>query len=181
MQAKRDVAILEEPEHLSWFNRSFRWSLEFNHVIGAIAVNNQCTAVVKPGLTAHCPVCRDHAHQLCRLRTAGRRSACPIAQSQSEVYHTMARCLCESSSRLPGSAGIVGAQVMRKSTEWLTRIHCHKVLSGLDKGLDTLDALRLRPRPRSQTYSSTSMSAAHMCVFRVWTTMTGRDVRYWCR
>ncbi len=36
MQTKRDVAILEEPEHLSWFNRSFRWSLEFNHVIGAV-------------------------------------------------------------------------------------------------------------------------------------------------
>ena len=35
---KRDVAILEEPEHLSWFNRSFRWSLEFNHVIGEQAV-----------------------------------------------------------------------------------------------------------------------------------------------
>ena len=35
-QAKRDVAILEEPEHLSWFNRRFRWSLEFNHVIGAL-------------------------------------------------------------------------------------------------------------------------------------------------
>ena len=36
---QRDVAILEEPEHLSWFNRSFRWSLEFSHVIGAQAIN----------------------------------------------------------------------------------------------------------------------------------------------
>jgi hypothetical protein len=31
---QRDVAILEEPEHLNWFNHSKRWCHEFQHVVG---------------------------------------------------------------------------------------------------------------------------------------------------
>jgi hypothetical protein len=31
---QRDVAILEEPEHLNWFNHSKRWSDAFAHVVG---------------------------------------------------------------------------------------------------------------------------------------------------
>ena len=39
MQSKRDVAILEEPEHLNWFNHSQRWSCEFEHVVGIMHTN----------------------------------------------------------------------------------------------------------------------------------------------
>lgn len=31
---QRDVAILEEPEHLTWFNHTTRWSDAFKHVVG---------------------------------------------------------------------------------------------------------------------------------------------------
>lgn len=31
---QRDVAILEEPEHLNWFQHSSRWNRAFNHVVG---------------------------------------------------------------------------------------------------------------------------------------------------
>jgi digalactosyldiacylglycerol synthase len=31
---QRDVAILEEPEHLNWFNHKQRWSDAFAHVVG---------------------------------------------------------------------------------------------------------------------------------------------------
>ena len=39
MQSKRDVALLEEPEHLNWFNHSQRWSSEFEHVVGIMHTN----------------------------------------------------------------------------------------------------------------------------------------------
>jgi digalactosyldiacylglycerol synthase len=32
--SQRDVAILEEPEHLNWFQHSSRWSRAFKHVVG---------------------------------------------------------------------------------------------------------------------------------------------------
>ena len=31
---QRDCAILEEPEHLNWWEKKYRWSSEFNHVVG---------------------------------------------------------------------------------------------------------------------------------------------------
>jgi hypothetical protein len=36
---QRDVAVLEEPEHLNWFNAKRRWSSEFRHVVGVMHTN----------------------------------------------------------------------------------------------------------------------------------------------
>lgn len=84
---KRDCAILEEPEHLNWWERRNRWTDHFNHVVGIMHTN--------------------------------------YVQYVSE------------------EAGPTAARIIGRTTSWLTRIHCHKVIK-------LSDAIQDLPRSTTQ-------------------------------
>ena len=84
MLLQRDVAILEEPEHLNWFQHSSRWSDKYDHVVGIMHTNY--LAYVKEGQATGFAnaaavyrinkwVCRIHCHKVgkgaMRLRKGG--------------------------------------------------------------------------------------------------------------
>eukprot|EP00775_Hariotina_reticulata_P003919 gene3919-4173_t len=75
----RDVAILEEPEHLNWFNHSKRWCQEFKHVVGIMHTNylayvkeGQATGFLNAAAVYRVNrwVCRIHCHKVVKLSDA---------------------------------------------------------------------------------------------------------------
>lgn len=142
---KRDCAILEEPEHLNWWERepllapvchgrcSFavatqtyflvraglqtlnllicagrnRWTDEFQHVVGVMHTNYYQYVLEEAGAPAYTVNLCDH------LQCAD-VSLVNWAIVNPRSLHIL-------------SLGQAAARVIRRTTTWLTRIHCHKV------------------------------------------------------
>ena len=68
MQA--DIAILEEPEHLTWFHCGARWTHKFRHVVGVMHTNyidyirRQAPAVARIIYHVNRRMCSIHCHKV---------------------------------------------------------------------------------------------------------------------
>jgi digalactosyldiacylglycerol synthase len=91
-----DVAILEEPEHLSWYRAPFTsksWDMKFNHVVGIIHTNylsysrTQVGAVFKEPFLYYINqgMCRAYVHKIIKLSGALQEFA-PEKEEISNVH-----------------------------------------------------------------------------------------------
>ena len=74
-EAERDVAILEEPEHLNWYRHGDRWTDHFAHVVGVAHTNYEQYAQMDPtgGGWYKSPVSRFFTYTSPCARGRGRR------------------------------------------------------------------------------------------------------------
>ncbi|KAL3142245.1 hypothetical protein ABBQ38_002589 [Trebouxia sp. C0009 RCD-2024] len=128
-----DVAILDEPEHLTWFHHGTRWTDKFNHVVGVMHTNYRelgrriAGPLVVPFLHAMvATLCAIHCHKVVKLsntvQTLPRQVTCNVhgvAQGFLDVGRACAATAAEGGNPFSRGAYCLGKIVWGKGWEEL--------------------------------------------------------------
>jgi len=98
-EAERDVAVLEEPEHLTWFHHGVRWTDHFPHVVGIMHTNYaELSRRTLPGLLGrgvglisrvmNACLCAVHTHKVIKLSDAVQ----PLPRQATQYVHGAPEC-----------------------------------------------------------------------------------------
>eukprot|EP00891_Asterochloris_glomerata_P002916 jgi/Astpho2/2916/Aster-01063 len=139
--SEADVAILEEPEHLTWFHHGLRWTDKFNHVVGVMHTNYKELGKRIAG-PAVCPLvhglvsalCGIHCHKVIKLSDGVQRLPRQVtrnvhgaARSFLEVGEQSAQTATGGKPRFTKGAYVLGKIVWGKGWEELLELlaaHC---------------------------------------------------------
>jgi digalactosyldiacylglycerol synthase len=101
-EEERDVAVLEEPEHLTWFHHGVRWTDHFPHVVGIMHTNYaELSRRTLPGPAGvlvgfvsrvmNACLCAIHTHKIIKLSDAVQ----PLPRQATQYVHGAPGCFLD--------------------------------------------------------------------------------------
>ena len=118
-----DVAVLEEPEHLTWYHHGARWADKFEHVVGVVHTNYLDYAAREEGGALKAAalkllngaVVRAHTHKVVKLSDAVQ----PLPRSVTEFVHGVPQAFLEVGRRrgraVRRAHGLLGGKKKKKA------------------------------------------------------------------